>query len=112
MVSADKKDNLVIVDVKKLVVSFDSFPTVGISCRLNTNSYVLDLVKGAISEHDLNERQEKTASLFKWGGGGMFVRAEQMSDPYFRLLLEGYFNVGFKISLHCGKWLTGGGTSG
>ena len=52
VVSADKNDSLVIVDVKKPVVSFDSFNTEGISCRLNTNSYVLDLVKGAIREHD------------------------------------------------------------
>ena len=71
VLSADKKDNLVIVGVNRSVDNFDSFPTVGISCRFNTYSYVLHLVKGAIREHDLNERQEKTASLFKWGGGNV-----------------------------------------
>ena len=29
----------------------------------------------------------------------MFVRAEKMSDPYFRLVLESCFNIGFKTSL-------------
>ena len=52
LVRADKKDNLVIVDVNRPVVNLVSFCTLGISCRLNTNSYVLNLVKAAIGEYD------------------------------------------------------------